>query len=137
MWALISKLFAGPLINGLLNAYKAKLAAQNEEQRVIADTAIADIQRQIELNRSQADVVKTGMQNGLFWVPWLMAAVPTAAWFGWGMMDSLFNGALPDVAALPPQLKGYADAVWSNIFVSGAVAGGFSAIASAISRARK
>ncbi|MFE0013769.1 hypothetical protein ACFWXH_02905 [Mesorhizobium sp. NPDC059054] len=33
------------------------------------------------------------------------------------MADSLSNGALPDVAALPPQLKEYADIVFQNIFL--------------------
>ncbi|ABF71286.1 p034 [Rhizobium phage 16-3] len=40
------------------------------------------------------------------------------------MTDSLANGSLPDVTALPPQLKEYADVVFANIFyVGGGVAG--------------
>jgi hypothetical protein len=74
------------------------------------------------------------MQYPLFWIPWLMATVPLAAWFGWGLLDSLANGALPDVAELPPQLKHYADIAWGNVFYSGAGAAGLMSIASAIRR---
>lgn len=83
-----------------------------------------------------ASVVKAGMGHKAFWIPWLIAAIPTAAWFGWGMTDSLFNGALPDVAALPPQLKEYADIVFGNIFYAGAGMGGVQVLAQAI-RGRK
>ena len=61
-----------------------------------------------------------GIAVGLFWVVWAIAAIPTALWFGWGMLDSLANGALPDVAELPPQLWDFARTLWHSIFVSGA-----------------
>lgn len=125
-----------PLGKILTDAYKAKLTAQNDEQRIIADTAIKDIERQIELNKAHADVIKAGMQTNAFWIPWLMAAVPLAAWFAWGVIDTMFNGALPDIATLPPQLKEYADTVWQNIFYSGAAVSGASVVAAAI-RGRK
>lgn len=124
------------LTGGLLKAWQAKLAADSDEKRLIADAAIADLHAQIEARRTAADVVTAGMQHRMFWIAWSIAAIPTAAWHGWGMMDSLTNGYLPDVAALPPQLKEYADVVWKNIFYSGAVGVGATAIASAI-RGRK
>lgn len=132
----ILKWFGGSLFSALSDAYKAKLAAQNDEQRLIAESSIKDIERQIELSRMQADVVKTGMQNKAFWIPWLMASIPLSAWFAWGVLDTMFNGALPDIATLPMQLKEYADAIWHNIFFSGAAVSGASVIAAAI-RGRK
>ena len=96
-----------------------------ERERIAAEAAT-------KLIEARASVISTGMQHRMFWVPWSIAAIPTAAWFGWGMMDSLFNGALPDVAALPPQLRAYADVVWNNIFLSGGIVAGGTAIASAI-----
>lgn len=100
-----------------------------------------------EINRRNAerderlkagDVIIAGMQHKAFWIPWLVATVPLSAWFGWGMMDSLFNGALPDVSELPPQLRAYADVAWQNLFYSGAGMGaiqlGSNVIASAIAR---
>ena len=68
---------------------------------------------------ARSEVLRTGMQHKMFWIPWLIATIPVSLWFGWGMIDSLANGLLPDVAALPPQLKAYADVVWENIFYTG------------------
>jgi hypothetical protein len=98
-----------------------------EMERIRAEAAT-------KLIEARASVIQTGMQSKVFWVPWLMAAVPTSAWFGWGMVDSLANGALPDVAALPPQLREYADIVFQNIFLTGAGAVGVQSIASALRR---
>jgi len=127
MLAIILKWLTGTggLASALTEAYRARLNAQNDADRVAADIAIKGMETQLA-------VVREGMQHKAFWIPWLIAAVPTSAWFGWGMADSLFNGALPDVAALPPQLLKYADVVFGNIFVTGAGAMGVQTLASAI-----
>jgi hypothetical protein len=111
----------------LLKIIDAKIDSDVEKERIKAET----VQNYVN---AQAATIQAGMQSKLFWIPWLMAAIPTAAWFGWGMLDSLFNGTLPDVAALPPQLKEYADTVWNNLFLSGGIVAGGSIIASAIRR---
>jgi len=87
-----------------------------------------------KLIEARASVIQTGMQSKVFWVPWFMAAFPLATWFALGLLDSITNGATPDVAALPPQLKEYADAVWGSLFVSGGAVVGAGYIASAIQR---
>ena len=87
-----------------------------------------------KLIEARAAVIQTGMQSKVFWVPWFMAAFPLATWFALGLLDSITNGATPDVAALPPQLKEYADAVWGSLFVSGGAVVGAGHIASAIQR---
>jgi hypothetical protein len=118
------------LINPLgkiLKLIDAKVSNDTERERIRAET----IQTYVN---AQAQTIQAGMQNKMFWVPWSLAAIPTALWFGWGMLDSLCNGALPDVAALPPQLKAYADVVWDNLFLSGGIVAGGSMIASAIRR---
>lgn len=111
----------------LLKLVETKVDNETERQRIQAETV------QTYVN-AQAQTIQTGMATKLFWIPWLMAAIPTAAWYGWGLTDSLFNGALPDVAALPPQLKDYADVVWNNLFLSGGAVAAGSMIASAIRR---
>ena len=111
----------------LLKLVETKVDNETERQRIQAETV------QTYVN-SQAQVITTGMQNKLFWFPWLIATLPVSMWFGWGMLDSLCNGALPDVAALPPQLKAYADVVWDNLFLSGGIVAGGSMIASALRR---
>lgn len=132
MIAAILAWLGGPLANALTAAYKAKLAAGNETERLVADGVIADVQRQIADSREAGAVIREGMQHRIFWVAWALAALPTVIWYGWGVADSLANGGLPDVAALPPQLKAYADIVFANIFYSGAGMAGVQVIASAI-----
>lgn len=138
MIKLILKFIGGPLLGSLLDAWKLKLEADNDEKRIVADAAIADIKAQIEAKQIAASVVKEGMQHKVFWIPWLIAAVPCSMWLGWGMFDSmLYDGTLlPDVAKLPPQIEKYADMVFNNIFYAGGGAAGVQAIASAI-RGRK
>ena len=74
-----------------------------------------------KLIEARAAVIQTGMAHRMFWVAWSIAAIPTTSWYGWGMLDSMIYAGtvLPDVAALPAQLKGYADSVWNNLFISG------------------
>lgn len=114
-------------LSRLLRTIDNRVDNETERQRIQAETVQAYV---VE----QAKTIQTGMASTLFWIPWLMAAVPMAAWFGWGMLDSLFNGSLPSVAELPPQLKGYADVVWSNLFLSGGIVAGGSIIAKALRR---
>lgn len=92
-----------------------------EEQRTQREVTLRGLDVMIEDRRTNASVIQTAMQYKVFWIPWLMATLPLSAWFGWGVLDTLTNGALPDVAELPPQLKAYADTVWRNVFYVGAV----------------
>lgn len=112
-------------LDRVLGHIERKAASETERMRINAS-------REAALNAEAAGVVKAGMQFPIFWVAWSIAAIPTCIWHGWGMMDSTFNGALPDVATLPPQLKEYADIVFGNIFYSGAAMGGAQVIASAL-----
>lgn len=105
--------------------------ANNETERLRIRTA-----RETNASNNAAAVVQSGMQHKAFWIPWLIAAVPVSLWFGWGVLDSLANGALPDVAELPPQLLRYADIVFGNIFYSGAGMAGVQ-VAASILRAKK
>ena len=136
MWPAIVNWITGSLVGQLTAAYKARLAASNETERLVADAVVKQLEAAVAAQNTNADVVKTGMQHKAFWVPWLLAAVPLSAWFAWGVADSMLNGMLPDVATLPPQLKEYADVVWGNIFYVGGGVAGLQLVASAI-RGRK
>lgn len=115
----------GAFVGRFLDAYVAKTNSETERQRIAAA-------RQAASEQTAAGVIREGMQHWPFWVAWALAAWPLSAWFGWGVLDSLANGRLPDVATLPPQLLEFARTVWANIFYSGAVLGGASVIASAV-----
>lgn len=136
MWTAIVRWITGDLVGQLTKAYEVRLKAQTDEQKLVADAVVAQLESAVKERQEQAAVVKEGMQHRAFWIPWLIAAIPTSLWYGWGMLDSLFNGSLPDVAQLPPQLKEYADIVFANIFYVGGGVAGAQLVASAI-RGRK
>lgn len=131
---LFSMIFGGltKLVPGLTDSIFKHLEnkANSETERIRIATAA-----QQNLTAEQASTIRTAMGFRVFWVAWSMIAIPFAAWLGWGFMDSLFNGALPDVAALPKQLKGYGDIVIANIFVSGAGVAGIQSGAATIREA--
>ena len=133
MWARVFSTLLGWLssdvLKQVLGHLEAKANSETERLRIQAT-------REAQANAEAASVIKHAMGFKVFWIPWLIAAVPTSLWFGWGMMDSLFNGALPDVAALPPQLLVYADVVFKNIFYTGAGVASVQMIGSSI-RGRK
>lgn len=126
----------GRIADALNTAYRAKLDSTNDRDRIAAEVTIKALETALSEQRISADVVTAGMQHKVFWIPWLIAAVPAALWFGWGVLDSaIYNGTvLPDVAELPPQLRAYFDIVWSNIFYTGAGVAGVTAIARAFGR---
>lgn len=120
----------------LLGYAESRADKDLERFRIEAGVDKAEISAKVELAKEAAGVVKAGMQFRVFWIAWSIAAFPTSAWFGWGMLDSaIMNGmVLPDVAELPPQLQRYADVVWDNIFYSGAGLAGAQALSRAITR---
>ncbi|WP_194086917.1 hypothetical protein [Pseudohoeflea suaedae] len=136
MWTAIIRWITGDLVGQLADAYKTAREGETEDKRIAATVQIKSIEAAMASRAESASVIKEGMQHKAFWIPWLIVSVPASMWAGWGYMDSLFNGALPDVAALPPQLKEYADIVFANIFYTGAGMGAAQTISAAL-RARK
>lgn len=115
----------GAFVGRFLDHLEAKANSETERQRIAAA-------KQNASEQTSAGVIREGMQHWPFWVAWSLAAWPTAAWVGWGMLDSLANGTLPDVAALPPQLLEFARVILGNIFYAGAALGGAAMIAGAV-----
>ncbi|WP_353640755.1 hypothetical protein [Mesorhizobium sp. WSM2239] len=124
----------GKIINGINKWQQIKADAKNDADRIRADVEIKRLETSLETLKENAGVIKKAMDFKVFWIPWLMAAVPVAAWFAWGMADSIANGALPDVAELPPQLKEYADVVWQNIFFTGVAGVGIQTLGKVLKR---
>lgn len=117
----------GGVLDKVLGHLENRANNETERQR------ISSIRDQHAMT-TQASVITKGMEFKAFWIPWLMAAVPMAAWFGWGMLDTLCNGALPDVASIPPGLQPWAEKVWDNIFYTGGGVAAASIIGKAIAR---
>ncbi len=113
------------LAKSLLGFAQKRSSDQVERFRIETGLKEEEVRAGVELGAQAASVIRSGMQFRVFWIPWSLATIPLAMWFGWGMLDSLANGALWDVAALPPQLKEYADIAWRNLFYAG---GGMAAV---------
>lgn len=126
--AFVLKLASGGVVDKVLGHLEAKANSDVEKLRI-------ENLRQTTLAGYQRDVVVAGMGHRMFWVAWSIAAIPMAVWFAWGMADTIANGALPDVAEIPPGLLSWANAVWQNVFYTGAAAAGVTGAAQAIATA--
>jgi len=104
--------------------------SEGEREKTRADLAKS-------LAATGGEVTIAAMSHKAFWIPWLIASVPASCWYGWGMADSLFNGALPDVAALPPQLLAFTDMIFNSLFYSGAAMGAVQLLSKSLLPGRK
>lgn len=125
--AFIMKFVSSGVVGRVLQTIEKRTSEETERER------IRSAREQNESN-NRRDVVVAAMQHKMFWVPWSIAAIPTALWYGWGMMDTALNGALPDVASIPPGLEPWAQTVWNNIFYTGAGVAAAGTVGSAIAQ---
>lgn len=140
MLALLSLLLPvlpGFLLSGLQSYLNATTTVAVEGEKTKREITLATVNGIVAARQAQAAVIQTGMSHWQFWIPWLIAAVTATGWYAWGMIDSTWPGHLPHVAALPDQLKGYTDAIWNNLFLSGSIAVTGGSIATAIAARSK
>lgn len=57
MLAWLGSLIGGPVITGLINAYKAKLDASNIKDRIAADLAAKEIEAEITARRQASEII--------------------------------------------------------------------------------
>ena len=57
MWSLLASLIGGPVVSGLINAYKAKLDAANTHDRIAVDLAVKEIEAEIEARKQASAIV--------------------------------------------------------------------------------
>jgi hypothetical protein len=97
MWLAIIKLLGGSVVAGLIDAYKAKLAAGNVDSRIAADLAAGEVAAQTA--ETQAITQLKIAQIGHPWEPEKLAFYVTLAFYakclvwdkmlGWGTTDPL------------------------------------------------
>jgi len=99
MWTWLASFLGGPLINGLISAYKAKLEAANTEGAQAADLAAKAIAAEIEARKSAQAIIIA--EQGRWWtalpraiVQWSFAifVAKCVAWdtvLGWGTTEPL------------------------------------------------
>ena len=57
MWTWLASLLGGPLVNGLIDTYKARLAAANTQDRIAADLAAKEIEAEIEARKQASTII--------------------------------------------------------------------------------
>ena len=92
-------LFGGPIINGLLDGYKAKLAAGNTTERHAVDLAKKEIEADIEAKAEARKIIiaeqgwwVTAMIRPMFAFPLILYWSKIVIWdkmLGWGVTDAI------------------------------------------------
>lgn len=135
MWLSIINWITGSLVGQLTKAYEARLKANNETERLIADTAIKDIERQMA-DRTAAKEIRlqtsgfwemrlvTFIIAGCFSLHLLLVTLDTCFLFGWG------------IPAFPKPFNEWQGTILLSFFGVQVVGQGITAIAGAI-RGRK
>jgi hypothetical protein len=57
MWQWLASLLASPVINGAIEAYKAKLEAANSQDRMAVDLAVKEIEADIEARKRASAII--------------------------------------------------------------------------------
>ena len=76
MWSFLASLIGGPVVNGLIDAYKARLAAANTTDRIAADLAAKEIEAEIDARKQAAIIILA--EQGRWWTSMIrpLAAMP-------------------------------------------------------------
>lgn len=99
MLNLLLSFFGGPVITGLIDGYKAKLAAQNTKGRLAADLAMKEIEAEIDARKEARKIIiaeqgwwVTAVVRPLFAIPLIIFWWKIIIWdklLGWGATDAL------------------------------------------------
>mgnify|MGYP003326152125 FL=1 len=99
MWSWLASLLGGPIVTGLLNAYKAKLDAANTRDAQAVDLAKKEIEGEIAARQAETSLLRqeqgwwvTAMIRPLFAAPFIIFAWKVVIWdkvLGWGTTDAL------------------------------------------------
>lgn len=134
MWALLGSLISkitGNLAGQLRLAYEAKLRAANETERLVADVAIKDIERQMA-DRQAAKEVR--LSTAGFWemrlVTFLIAGCATLHYAA-VTLDTVFRFGW-SIPKFPAPMDEWQQTIILSFFGVQAVGMGFTAIAAAI-----
>ena len=136
-FAALLPLLPGFLLNLLKSRQDHKLALATDEERTRREATLALIVAEQDRRRVRSEERRHAMDFRAFWIPWLIAAIPAAAWFAVGILSSIeISGFRPAVVALemPPQLMETYRTVMVALFGSGAGAVGLQTIAKALMR---
>ena len=109
-------LILNALTGGLLKAWQAKLTADSDEKRLIADAAIADIKAQSEARQHAAQIRR---ETAGYWEMRVATAViawPTAAHYALVTYDTMDTGRNLAIPALPSPMDEWQAAIILSFF---------------------
>lgn len=117
MLAWIGSLIGGPIVSGLISAYKARLEASNTADARSADLAAKAIEAEIEARREAGVIIRAEQGRWCTAIIRPLLAAPVIIYF-WKLMvwDKVLG--LGSTDALSPQL-----AEWSGIIITAYVGG--------------
>ena len=101
MFSWLASFLAGPIVNGLISAYKAKLEAQNTQDAQAADLAAKEIAGEVALRQTEASIIRqeqgwwvTALPRPMFAFIFVIYIGKCVIWdkvLGWGSTDPLSN----------------------------------------------
>lgn len=65
MWAILANLLSGPIISGAIEAYKAKLQAGSNQDKLAADLAGKDLE--LQAKERELNVIQNRNDDGRWW----------------------------------------------------------------------
>jgi hypothetical protein len=99
MWSWLASFITGPIINGLISAYKAKLAAQNTTDAQATSLAIQEIQGEVQQRQTEASIIRqeqgwwvSALPRPMFAFIFVIYIGKCVVWdkvLGWGTTDPL------------------------------------------------
>lgn len=131
MWPAIIRWVTGDLVGQLTKAYEAKLKAENDTQRLIADTAIKDIERQMA-DRTAAKEIRLATAG--FWemrAITVLIAAPFVLHLNLVALDTCFKLGWR-IPAFPAPFDQWQGAILLSFFGVHVVGQGITALAGAI-----
>lgn len=99
MWGFLANIIGGPVVNGLISGYKAKLEAGNTSERLAADLAGRELQVEQRERELATQVILaeqgrwyTALPRPLFALAFIIYVWKVVVWdkvLGWGVTDPL------------------------------------------------
>ena len=143
MWSILGSLIGGPIVNGLISAYKAKLDAANTQGRIAADLAAKDIEAERDRRLAQRDLGIASMSHPVWWLAWGLFVIPVGLYHAMIFLLSTF-GIPPcspkiltgcfTVLEVPPDQKKLSEAVIQYLFLAQAASGVAGAVIKRLTR---
>jgi hypothetical protein len=100
LWSWLASFITGPVIKGVIDGYKAKLAAGNNSEKIAADLAARELA--VQQTEIQAQNQLRAAEIGKWWEPSHLAEYIFVAYFGKAVVwDTLLGlGSTPELHGL-------------------------------------